>query len=155
MSTNYQYAPVFPQGTDLISESYPSRVLPLRQIEPDRVQQNLDDGRKAHKENSYRTAATRDAGTGNILEIPNWPSPQTLEKTRMESTLISVGYILCLVPPLFFLCKGIMRTTKPLNRANIHFCSASTICHRSTFKGGKHVRKSSPSSLSSGEFLLS
>jgi hypothetical protein len=139
MSTNYQYTPVFSQDADLISEhkkSYLSRG----------ISQGLDDGRQ---ENSYRV--TTDTVKGDILEIPNWPGPQTLKKTRMESILVILGYILCLLPPIFFLCKNMIRAAKCLNRANFTFYSASTICYRSTFKRGECIWKYSSASMSFGK----
>jgi hypothetical protein len=108
MSTNFQYGPVSSQDSDLDSrdnQSYSTRVISLPEDELDRLQQGLEDDNKPQKENDYQ--AFTNAVTGDILQIPNWPGPQTLEKTHMERILINLGYILCLVPPLFFLGKGL------------------------------------------------
>lgn len=67
--------------------------------------ENSQSGRKdnltSRKENISQTFTN--ANVGDVLLIPDWPRPQTLEVTRGESILHNTGYILLLVPPLIFL----------------------------------------------------
>jgi hypothetical protein len=81
--------------------------------------QRVEDDRRPHEENKYQKFTN--AVTGGILEIPDWPGPRILEKTRKETILLHLGYILCLVPPLFFLSKHTVITVEWLNRANVTF----------------------------------
>jgi hypothetical protein len=120
MSTNGRYSPVSSQDADLDSrddQSFSTRVGPLPEDELGKLQQGLEDNRKPHKENDYH--AFTNAVAGDIIQIPNWPGPQTLEKTRTERALLNLGYILCLVPPLFFLGKDTTCTMNDLNSLDI------------------------------------
>jgi hypothetical protein len=109
MSTNCQHSPISSRGSDLNlgdKQFYSSSVAFLSE---DKLQQGLVDDHKPHKENDYQ--AFTNATTGGVLQIPNWPGPQTLEKTHTDRILTNLGYMLCLVPPLFFLGKEFICTS--------------------------------------------
>jgi hypothetical protein len=155
MSTNWQYTSVPSQDLDLDSrykQSDSTSEVYSPQNTPNRLHQGLDDDSKPNKENDYQSFTNTEIG--DILQIPNWPGPRKLEKTLTESLLIDLGYVLCLVPPLFFFSRDIICTLRSLNRADFVFYSTSIICYRSTLEGGERVWKSSPSGLSSGELFL-
>ncbi|PVF95154.1 hypothetical protein CPB86DRAFT_788340 [Serendipita vermifera] len=93
MSTSWQYAPLSYQDSDSGSkynQSYSSQYA-------DASEYPSKDTSKLRREDTERTF------TNNTLHIPNWPGPQTLEKTRGEKTLYILGYILFLIPPICFL----------------------------------------------------
>jgi hypothetical protein len=116
MSTNCRYSHVSSQDSDLDSRGnqfYSTPVVSLPEDELDKLQEVSQDDHKPHKENSYQEFTN--FMTSGILQIPNWPGPQILEKTRTESIVAGLGYILCLMPPLFFLSKDTIRTMRGLN----------------------------------------
>jgi hypothetical protein len=107
MSTDCQYSPVSSQDSDLASadkQSYPSSDVYSPENDSTKLQQLLGDDPKLHEEKRYQEFVN--TIRRNTLRIPGWPGPQTLEKTLKEKILLSFGYMLCLVPPLFFLGKN-------------------------------------------------
>jgi hypothetical protein len=154
MSTNRQYRPLFSEDMDSAygdKRSYPPSSLSLSRTDSDELQQGQNIGHKLHKRNIHQPVT--DTMTGITFEIPNWPGPQTLEKTQMEMILGSLGYILCLVPPLFFLSKDIICASEIFIEPNSAFYSTSGICHLSRLKGGDSLCNCSPTGVSSGKLL--
>jgi hypothetical protein len=116
MSTNCRYSHVSSQDPDLESRDnqfYSTLVVSLPEDGLDKLQQGPQSDHEPHKENSYQEFTN--IMTNGILQIPNWPGPQILEKTRTERIVAGLGYILCLIPPLFFLSKDTIRTVRGLN----------------------------------------
>ncbi|PVF91265.1 hypothetical protein CPB86DRAFT_820625, partial [Serendipita vermifera] len=102
MSTNWQYTPVSSGDTGFILRSEPTKSADTLGDEEEMSQLGRKGYLKSHKEDNSQTTSTNVDAT-DILEIPNWPNPQTLEVPRGESIVQNLGYILLLVPPLFFL----------------------------------------------------
>ncbi|PVF95156.1 hypothetical protein CPB86DRAFT_788341 [Serendipita vermifera] len=103
MSTEWQYSPVSSQDVDLISrtkQSDSTESVGSPEDKQENLQSNREDDIKLY-ESTTQTFTNVDVG--DILQIPNWPGPQTLEVTRGESMLHRMGYALLLLPPLFFL----------------------------------------------------
>jgi hypothetical protein len=119
MSTNWQYTPVSSHNLDLGSRDkqlYSTSEVYPPQNAPDQLHQGPDDDCKPYKENNYQSFTN--AVIGDVFQIPDWPGPQTLERTHTEIIMINLGYMLCLVPPLVFLGKDLIRNLIRLNKAN-------------------------------------
>ncbi|PVF90958.1 hypothetical protein CPB86DRAFT_820905, partial [Serendipita vermifera] len=105
MSTNSLDVPISPQDEVLIPrKQQPESTQSVDSFEHEREKSQSDrkDALTLHSQDSSQTFMNADV-LGDILQIPDWPGPQTLEATSRESILRNVGYVLFLVPPLFFL----------------------------------------------------
>ncbi|PVG03890.1 hypothetical protein CPB86DRAFT_810426 [Serendipita vermifera] len=103
MSKNWQYVPISSQDADLISindQLGPAQSTDFPENERKKLQSNQEHD-PLHKKDTSQMFTN--AAVNGILEIPNWPGPQMFEVTRGQSILYSMGYMLFLIPPLFFL----------------------------------------------------
>ncbi|PVF95162.1 hypothetical protein CPB86DRAFT_799936 [Serendipita vermifera] len=104
MSTNLRYTPVVARNEDLtarIQQSATMQSAGSQERGKYKLEPNRNDDLKLTKEDTSQTFTNTDVG--DILEIPNWPGPQTLEVTQTESLLQKMGYIPLLLPPFLFL----------------------------------------------------
>lgn len=104
MSINCEYAPLPPQDEESISGTHHSestRNVDTLEDERDKSREDRKDDLTLREENASQTFTN--AEVGDVLQIPDWPGPQTLEVARGESILRRIGYTLSLVPPLLFL----------------------------------------------------
>ncbi|PVF92566.1 hypothetical protein CPB86DRAFT_801899 [Serendipita vermifera] len=101
MSRNWEYAPISPQDKDFISENQQTEPTQSVDSREDRQEMSQKDNLKLHKHDTSQTFTNADVG--DVLQIPDWPGPQTLEVTRGKSILYGIGSMLYLVPPLIFL----------------------------------------------------
>ncbi|PVF95159.1 hypothetical protein CPB86DRAFT_875906 [Serendipita vermifera] len=104
MSTNWQYTPVSSGDVDSVSreQQEPTRSVYSHDDRQEKLQSSQEGNLKPHQGDTSQTTLAN-ADKSDILEIPNWPEPRTLKITRGKSILHSVGNILSLIPPLFFL----------------------------------------------------
>ncbi|PVF95155.1 hypothetical protein CPB86DRAFT_875902 [Serendipita vermifera] len=103
MSTNWQYAPVSSQDADSVSRTHQSDTresVDSLEDKHKKYQNNREDDLKSQESTIQMLT---NVNVSDIIEVPNWPGPKTLEVTRGQSILHSMGYILLLVPPLVFL----------------------------------------------------
>ncbi|PVF92565.1 hypothetical protein CPB86DRAFT_801898, partial [Serendipita vermifera] len=95
MSTNWEYAPVSPQDKDFTSENQQSEstqsVNSLKD-EREKSQSNQKDDLKLHKQDTSQTFTNADVG--DVLQIPDWLGPQTLEVTPGKAFYIGWSYLL-------------------------------------------------------------
>ncbi|PVF95163.1 hypothetical protein CPB86DRAFT_817449 [Serendipita vermifera] len=103
MATHWQHTSVSPEDVDLNSRN--NQLEPIQSVDPledrqDKSQFSQRDNLKLDEDDSQTFT---NAGVSDILEIPSWPGPQTLEVTDGENLLRKIGYIFLLVPPLLFL----------------------------------------------------
>ncbi|CAG8526897.1 5029_t:CDS:10 [Acaulospora colombiana] len=104
MSTNWEHAP--PKDEALKSrnqQSEPTRSADSFEDELEKSHSDSKDALGLHGDGSSQTFTNADVD--DILQIPDWPGPQTLEITRRESILRRLGYALALIPPIIFLGK--------------------------------------------------